>query len=514
MKTIIDRDWAALAREGKDKVPEGAVYIGFGQAVPALDEFFIHHTDIGSGATYGYFGSLDDEEFYCKIPTWEKATGLNYEKTMNPTIFNTDRDWAALAKEGKEMDLDLNNVYIGNGCQTNPLSKIFGRENIGSISRHTMYNYSGDVPGISYLAKIEAWEKITGLNYEIIMKTEEIVEKPKFNTSRDWAALAKQLQTFPEVVYIGKGDGTNPLNKIFGDRIRSDDHQNRLCTDAGFMGNVPIYDYFIDIPKWEEVTGLKFSDIKMKNFDTSRDWAALAQKKVSDGYVFIGPGGYEKPLKNTFASLREQNDPASSWVKGNSPGMQYMAEISDWEEVTGLKFSEINKTETKTTMATQVIRTKNSPTLLPLVIEITANKIISYPFNANHSKEYLYSYLDGRYVGSSPDSDFSGCEITEASKGEFIAFLENLPEKRSQKNIALRGVAVTITPDKVVAGCQEYTHAEIEKIAEKVEEFQKAKTLRLTGRKTITIDNNGIHADGVTVSFEELAQVKTALLEK
>ena len=100
------------------------------------------------------------------------------KKEMNNK--NTDRYWAALAREGKTMDIPDGYVYIGKG--DSDISFCDYMEVAGSLENKLIKgnNHIGNCDYLDYVATIEEWEKATGLSYaEIINPSETKAEKPE-----------------------------------------------------------------------------------------------------------------------------------------------------------------------------------------------------------------------------------------------------------------------------------------------------------------------------------------------
>lgn len=90
------------------------------------------------------------------------------EKEQNK--INTARDWAALAREGKTMDIPDGYVYIGEGDEDNSLCDYM--KIAGSFNKDKKVNPNhnlGVCDYLNYVATIEEWEKGTGLCYAEVM---------------------------------------------------------------------------------------------------------------------------------------------------------------------------------------------------------------------------------------------------------------------------------------------------------------------------------------------------------
>ncbi len=82
---LTDRNWAALALEGKSHAPEGMVYIGKGAGYGNyLDDIFakVGKFTEKEGFSLGQTGVFITVDYYTPIETWEETTRLKYSEAV------------------------------------------------------------------------------------------------------------------------------------------------------------------------------------------------------------------------------------------------------------------------------------------------------------------------------------------------------------------------------------------------------------------------------------------------
>ncbi len=185
---IIAPNWAERAKRTGYALPAGFVDIGTGsKALPLSDFFGGQHNIYKKGAYNSRYrdpnvrrsamGTKENRNYAVTVDVWEKYTGLNYKEAMKEekTPKNTERDWAALAREKIKEGF----VYIGVG-QKKGLKYIFDGVIYSTYDRVGALDRGGNVGAyddLDYYVEISLWEKVTGLNYQETIKETETKEK-------------------------------------------------------------------------------------------------------------------------------------------------------------------------------------------------------------------------------------------------------------------------------------------------------------------------------------------------
>ncbi len=188
---------------------------------------------------------------------------------------------------------------------------------------------------------------------------------------------------------------------------------------------------------------------------TNKYWIEQAKLPAPEGYVCIGKGSskYSEGLSSYFSRHDLFSEESGSqflennW-HGNLDYKLYYVTIKTWEEKTGVKFKRSDESnENKTNM--NKIKTESTPALAELVCEMMQGKAIDCRVKFFN---FGYLYLDDTGV-SQASNDFLN-EYTEVSASEFIAALENLPDKPKEIVIDILPWRVIIKGDKVDIGCK------------------------------------------------------------
>ena len=262
-------------------------------------------------------------------------------------------------------------------------------------------------------------------------------------------------------------------------------------------------------------------------FNTSRDWAALARDKAhtSPGQVYIGRGDRDNPLKCIFDGYVNDGDFANI-MNGDTSGLNYFVEINRWEKHTGLNHAEvigevIAKKAVEEKEPVQVIYTAHTPALNLLVKEILKNKTVLYTDETRVDGFIFYSRTSNLVSDAGlQKKEFNSFGAKEVSMAEFIAVLTALPEAPKIIRFSVSSPCdgesddefdVIIEPTGLSIGCHKFTPEEFARIEEAVQQIQTGIKLGFTNRRTIFVDHEGIEADGNHFSFEDFAKINAAL---
>ncbi len=242
-----------------------------------------------------------------------------------------------------------------------------------------------------------------------------------------------------------------------------------------------------------------------------RDWAALAKegKGIPEGYVYVGLGQVNPNLSAIFGPIRFcKGKFGTRWSSrsdedylGTGELDHYAVTIANWERVTKLNYE---KTMTAGTFKGFWI--KATPALREIFKEIAEEKKCLLH---GLEDEVLYVEKNGLgnwIVASISDSKYTR-HLTEATRKEFIDFLEAFEGKPKNKTLQLPGLDVEISGEEIKAGCQTYNSDAIETIVRNIQQWLKGVDIQISGLKSIHADMTGIFVDGMKVSFEDFAKI-------
>ncbi len=357
----------------------------------------------------------------------------------------------------------------------------------------------------------------------------------KFNTSRDWASLARdEKHRSPGQVYIGVGDSRNPLSEIFGGNVNDGDYVNCMTGDTSSLN------YFVEIDRWEKYTGLNHAETIGKKViekteektmatthDTSRDWAALAskgaEKSVPAGKVYIGNGNEEFHLSKIFGG-ECLNAYISGYLysnlRGDSASLDYFIDIDRWEQYTGLKYSDVATTKEEAEKATDSIHTPYTSALNALVKEILDNKIVDYLYETEQKDFIFYNAPQGFVSDAGVEAKDITPDSKEVSMLEFLTALTALPDRPKSIRFSVTSSSdeeddgeydVIVEAGRICVGCHKFTLEEFAKIEAAVQQVTDGVRIPFRGRRTVTVSRGGIEAGDDRFSFEEFNKVKNAL---
>lgn len=254
--------------------------------------------------------------------------------------------------------------------------------------------------------------------------------------------------------------------------------------------------------------------MKTKTEEYFREQAKLS---APEGFVCIGfgLGNDDDNLYHYFDDeihkihIRGNGESTANGFFGCLDDTLHYVKKEDWEE----KFGPLNKqkdlSENNTEnqrVSTPLLKIKSTPALVELVCEIMQGKMGDC--RAKHF-QFDYLYLDGGEV-SRASNDFLK-EYTEVSASEFIAALENLPDKPKDVVIDILPWKVVIKGDKVDIGCRkDVKFADLVSFVDDITSDYATGIYAFSGIK-VNVGRNYVYTESYNIPWEKIEKFKREL---